>query len=254
VALAVVPRYWPLSLAAAVANQLMLAAIGMWPSSCLLGPNLVRLPTDSPQGVALTFDDGPDPEVTPAVLDLLELHGAVATFFCIGERAVRHPEILQEILRRGHRVENHTFFHSPFFAFSSPRGLDRELNRAQEALAKLTAREPSYFRAPAGIRSPLLEPALARRGLHLAAWTHRGFDTAERNPHRVVQRLLRHLSAGDILLLHDGNSARTRDGRPVVLEALPRILEALGEKGLKTLPLPEVRTSREPKPPPQRHH
>ncbi len=231
------------ALGAAAANQLMLATIGMSPRSSLLGPNLTRLEAahrdlDVGRRVALTFDDGPDPEVTPAVLDLLAEHHARASFFCIGKRADKHPDLVREIVRQGHSVENHTYHHSPFFAFSGLARLGREIDRNQEALEALTARAPIYFRPPAGVRSPLLEPVLASRGLHLATWSRRGFDTTDRNAHRVSGRLLAGLTADSILLLHDGNAARTRNHRPIVLEVLPRVLDALEERDLCAVALP----------------
>ncbi len=221
----------------------MLATIGMYPRSHLLGPNLTRLGGNSAattEGgrVALTFDDGPDPEVTPAVLDLLAERHAKASFFCIGKKAEEHPHLVREIARQGHLVENHTYHHSPLFAFSGLARLGREIDRNQEVIETLTARPPVYFRPPAGIRSPLLEPVLARRGLHLATWSRRGFDTADRDAHRVSRRLLTGLSADSILLLHDGNAARTRSQRPIVLEVLPRVLDALEERGLRAVALP----------------
>jgi peptidoglycan/xylan/chitin deacetylase (PgdA/CDA1 family) len=186
--------------------------------------------------VALTFDDGPDPEVTPRVLDLLAERGARATFFCIGRRARAHPEIVAEIVRRGHEVENHTWSHPNSFACYPPGPMRREIVRAQEALAETAGRRPRYFRAPAGIRNPLLDPLLHAQGLTLVSWTRRGFDTVAREPERVARRLLRGLAGGDVLLLHDGSAARDRQGTPVVLEVLPRLLDALEDRGLTGVP------------------
>ncbi len=235
VALAAAPARWPWIGGALFLNHVALCAAGMSPRSRLLGPNLSRLPNEAAREarVALTFDDGPDPDVTPRVLDLLEEYGAKASFFFIGRRAEQHPGIVTETVRRGHRLENHTYRHSNAFALSGPRSLGREIDHAQECLERLGGRRPVYFRAPAGIRSPWLEPILARRRLTLASWTRRGFDTADRRPDRVARRLLEDLAAGDVLLLHDGNAARDRHHRPIVLEVLPRLLDALAENGLR---------------------
>jgi peptidoglycan/xylan/chitin deacetylase (PgdA/CDA1 family) len=223
-----------------LANHGLLGAAGMWPRSRLLGPNWTRLPdAAAARGeVALTFDDGPDTGVTPAVLELLDRHGAKASFFCIGERALRHPGLCRELAERGNSVENHSFRHRNSFACSGYRGFLRELAAAQEALSELAGRSPRFFRAPFGLRNPLLDPALARLDLRLASWTRRGFDTRERDPDTVLRRLVRNLAPGDILLLHDGNSARTAEGRPVVLEVLPRLLDVLAARGLKPVALP----------------
>ena len=238
--LAMAPRRRKQALGALMANHLVLSLAGMAPRSTLLGPNLVRLPKErlARPSVALTFDDGPDPEVTPKILELLEAAGAKASFFPIARRAERFPGLVSEILERGHRIENHTFSHPNGFAFRGPRGLMREIDRAQEALIRLGAPPPRYFRAPAGIRNPFLDPVLHARGLRLASWSRRGFDTVERRAERVLERLLRNLRTGDILLLHDGNSAKDPEGRPVVLGVLPDLLAVLAERHLAATLLP----------------
>ena len=187
--------------------------------------------------MALTFDDGPDPLVTPRVLDLLEAAGVRGSFFCIGERAARHPNLCREMVQRGHGVENHTQTHGHGFSLLGPRRLAQEIRSAQETLAAITGQAPRFFRAPAGLRNPLLDPVLSRLGLHLATWTRRGFDTRARDPERVTGRLLRGLAAGDILLLHDGNAGRCADGGPMVVEVLPRLLQRVAALGLRPVTL-----------------
>jgi peptidoglycan/xylan/chitin deacetylase (PgdA/CDA1 family) len=233
---------WPWALAAVAANHLVLGIAGMWPRSTLLGPNLTRLPEAARRRgeIALTFDDGPDPEVTPRVLDILEAHDARATFFCIAERALLHPDLVREIVRRGHGVENHSREHQHTFAMLGVRGLRREIALAQQALGELAGREPRFFRPPAGIRNPLLDPVLHGLGLRLVTWTRRGFDTRMRNPRAVAAMLERQLAAGDILLLHDGHAARTAAGVPVTLEVLPRFLETVRSLGLKAVTLDQA--------------
>jgi peptidoglycan/xylan/chitin deacetylase (PgdA/CDA1 family) len=240
VAVAAAPRYWRLALAALAADHALMAAAGLWPTSDLLGPNLRRLPAAAARRgeVALTFDDGPDPRVTPAVIDRLAEHGARASFFCIGRQAEAFPEIAAELVRRGHPVENHSYSHPNSFSLYPRAAQRREVRRAQDVLARVAGRRPGYFRPPAGLRNLLLEPELAAAGLHLASWTRRGYDTVSRDPRRVARRLLGRLAAGDVLLLHDGSSARDRHGSPVVLEVLPRVLDALAERGLRAVPLP----------------
>jgi peptidoglycan-N-acetylglucosamine deacetylase len=233
------PPLWPWALSAVVADHLLLTAAGLWPRSSLLGPNWTRLPDSrqSARAVALTLDDGPDPEVTPRVLALLDEHRARATFFCVGERVARHPELAREIVARGHCVENHSQRHLKSFSLLGPRALAAEVGRAQQAILAATGEVPRFFRAPAGLRNPFLEPVLARAGLHLVSWTRRGFDTVSRDPTRVLRRLTRGLGAGDILLLHDGHAAPAAGGAPVILEVLPRLLGALESAGLKSVTL-----------------
>src|SRR5262249_7374121 len=123
------------------------------------------------------------------------------------------PDLAAEIVRRGHRVENHTWSHPHSFAFFLPKALSREVRQAQEALAEIAAQAPRLFRAPAGIRNPCLDPVLTAAGLTLASWTRRGYDTVDRRADRVAGRLVSGLAAGDVLLLHDRPTvARTAGG------------------------------------------
>ena len=233
------PGGWPWALGLVLGSHAAIAGLSLAPRSQAVGRTLVRLPPGARDGcVALTFDDGPDPEVTPALLDLLDAGGARASFLLIGERARAHPDLVREIARRGHAVENHTLRHVPWFACLGLGALRREVAGAQAVLAPLAGRPPRYVRAPAGIRSPLLDPVLSGLGLHHAAWTRRGYDTRCGNPGRVLRRLLRGLRPGDVLLLHDGNAARTVAGAPVVLEVVPALLTALAHRGLRAVPLP----------------
>jgi peptidoglycan-N-acetylglucosamine deacetylase len=238
-AVVMAPPAWPWALAAVVANHLLITAVGLWPRSSWLGANWTRLPPAcaARNEFALTIDDGPDPAVTPQVLDLLDRHAARATFFCIGTRAERHAELCREIVRRGHAVENHSHRHRHDFSLLGPRGLARELQSSQDALTRVCGQRPVFFRAPAGLRNLFLDPVLARLGLQLASWSARGFDTRERDAQRVARRLLRGLRPGAILLLHDGHAARTAAGTPVLLEVLPIVLEAAAAAGLRTVTL-----------------
>ncbi len=238
--LAAAPGRWRGALALLAANHAVLAAAGALPRSPLLGPNVSRLDgAAAARGeVALTFDDGPHPEVTPRVLDLLDAAGARASFFLIGRRALAHADVVRDIARRGHRVENHTWRHRHDFAFRGPRTLAREVDRAQEALAGLTGRPPDWFRAPAGMRNPCLAGVLAGRGLRLASWSRRAFDTVRRDPVAIGRRLTSGLAGGEVLLLHDGSSARCPGGAAVVLAALPAVLAGLAERELTAVPLP----------------
>ncbi|MDQ7990892.1 MAG: polysaccharide deacetylase family protein [Candidatus Dactylopiibacterium sp.] len=233
------PAWWPLLLGACVANHLLLALAGLLPRTTLLGANLVRLPAAAAARgeVAITLDDGPDPAVTPRVLEILAAHGARATFFCIGERAAAHPELVRAIVAAGHDVENHGQRHRNHLAFSALAGWRREILDAQATLETLTGRAPRFYRALAGIRNPFLDPVLAQAGLRLASWTRRGYDTRNTRADDVLARLTRGLAAGDILLLHDGHAARDGHGEPVILKVLPALLSALAERRLHSVPL-----------------
>ena len=234
--LALHPAWWPGLLGGVAANHLALAAAGAWPRSQLLGPTLHRLPQPG-RRIALTFDDGPDPDATPRILDLLAASGATASFFCIGQRGARHPALLRRIVAEGHSVENHSHTHPRHFAFLVGPALRRQVEDAQAALAAATGTAPRWFRAPMGIRNPLLDPVLHRSGLRLASWTRRGYDTRCRSPAAVLSRLARRVAPGDVLMLHDGNAARTAGGTQVVLDVLPHLLARLRESGLAAVAL-----------------
>jgi peptidoglycan-N-acetylglucosamine deacetylase len=233
------PGAWPWALGAVLADHCVLAACGLTPRCALLGPNLRRLPPQAASRgcIAITIDDGPDPEVTLRVLDQLDERRAQATFFCIGERVARYADVAREIVRRGHAIENHSHRHPHHFSLLGPAAIAREIEEAQETITAIARSRPSFFRAPAGLRSPLLEPQLERLGLKLASWTRRGFDTVNRDASSVLAKLSRNLGGGDILLLHDGRAALTPDGRPVILEVLPRLLDAAAVAGLTSVTL-----------------
>ena len=236
------PSQWPVWLGWVVANHVILATAGLWPRSRLLGSNLTRLPPEAAARgeVALTFDDGPDPLVTPQVLAQLDAAGARATFFCVGDQLRRHPDLARDIVRRGHHIENHTDTHPNLFAAMGWRRMAQQVAGGQAAVEAVTGRAPRLFRAVSGLRNPWLDPILARHGLRLAAWTRRGYDTRTGDAEAVYQRLTRGLAAGDVLLMHDGHAARTPSGQPVVLAVLPRVLAALQAQGLRCVPLADA--------------
>jgi peptidoglycan/xylan/chitin deacetylase (PgdA/CDA1 family) len=244
-ALAVAPRHWRAVAGTLFASHLTLTAASLWPRSQWVGANLRRLPPANGAEIALTFDDGPDPDVTPRVLDLLDAAGMRASFFVIGRRARAHPGLTAEIARRGHRVENHTDTHPHLFACYPAGLLRREVERTQEAVAAATGRRPRLFRAPAGLRNPLLDWVLHRADLRLVSWTRRGFDAVDRDPAAIARRLLAGVLPGDILLLHDGRATARPAGNPVVLEVLPRLLDALIRQGVRSVPIPDPAESEE---------
>ena len=237
--LLVIPRNWPLSLGLVAANHLLLTALGLWPRSTLLGPNHTRLSASatSARQVAITIDDGPDPEVTPLVLDLLDRHAGKATFFCVGRRVAEHAALAREIVSRGHQIENHTQRHLHSFSLLGPKGMAREIAQAQETITAVTGVRPRYFRAPAGLRNPFLDFILVKQHLQLVSWTRRGFDTVQTDAAAILARLTRGLGGGDILLLHDGHTARAADGTPLILKVLPHLLAAIADARLSTVTL-----------------
>lgn len=236
------PATWLWVVATIAADHLLIAAVGLWPRSTWLGSNWVQLPAAARarNEIALTIDDGPDSEVTPQVLALLDRYQVKASFFCIGDKAARHPELCREIVIRGHSVENHSQHHRHHFSLLGIRGYYREIQAAQITLSTITGVSPQFFRAPAGLRNPFLAPVLQHLHLQLASWSVRGFDTQVRDLNKVKNKLLRGLRAGAILLLHDGNTARTINGVPIILAVLPAILDAAAIMRLQFVTLPDA--------------
>lgn len=239
---AAAPPLWPWALGAVVLDHALLTATGLWPRSNWLGANVLRLPAAAVQRreVAVTLDDGPDPDITPQVLDILDAYGARASFFCIAQQAQRHPALTREIVRRGHSVQNHSLRHRHNFSVLGPTSLQREIAAAQDSLAQITGQRPRCFRAPAGLRNLFLDPVLHALDLQLVSWTRRGFDTRQNDPQAVLARLTKDLAAGDIVLLHDRHGATMADGRPVVLAALPLLLQRIRAASLTTATLPDA--------------
>jgi len=190
--------------------------------------------------VALTFDDGPDPENTPALLALLAERKVRATFFCIGERVDRAPELARRSAMEGHSVENHTFRHSPLTNFFSVARLRADLTRAQEAILRATGRAPVFFRPPMGLTNDRVFRAAGELGLGVAGYTARGLDRRADAPDRIAGRLLRKLRPGAVFLLHDAGAPRMR-----LLAVVTLVLDGLHAAGYECVRLDELRTEHE---------
>jgi len=223
----------PVVSAGAIAACALFHAAMAWgivhPRSRLFGPNRSRLDGTEPV-VALTFDDGPHPEVTPRLLDLLKERGVRATFFVIGREAARHPGIVRRIAAEGHTLGNHTERHSYLFWAMRPAALRREIEQAQQAIAAASGVRCRLFRAPVGLKSPFEARVLRALGLELVSWQARFLDRAA-SPARLRRRL-RRVGPGSIILLHDG-ADRSAAGNPALLEVLPGLLESLEARGLR---------------------
>jgi peptidoglycan/xylan/chitin deacetylase (PgdA/CDA1 family) len=190
------------------------------------------------KAVALTFDDGPDPLTTPALLNLLSKHGADATFFVTGKRASAHPELMHDILRRGHAVGNHTYNHDCLFALRSTTRLLKEIESTRDILSGLGIKCLA-FRPPVGITSPRLLEVLRQRDEVVIGFSCRALDGGNRWISNLTTRILKRVRPDDIILLHD---IRPKDGRilPLWLEEVESLLAGLKAKGFKILPLSEL--------------
>lgn len=184
--------------------------------------------TTERRAVWLTIDDGPDEHDTPRILDLLDEHRARATFFVVGERAARRPDLLREILRRGHQIGHHTHTHpaGSFWCAGATR-LSVELDRALDVLRDAGVR-PEFFRPPVGIKHLFLARALAVRRLHCVGWTIRSGDCHSDSPEQLVAAITPRLRAGAIILLHEGPSVP----QSIRIKGIALLLEAIATRDL----------------------
>jgi peptidoglycan/xylan/chitin deacetylase (PgdA/CDA1 family) len=198
--------------------------LGMFVDVVWRGPREAR-------GVALTFDDGPSPEHTPRILDLLDEAGVEATFFVIGRKAAAHPDLVRDIVARGHAVGIHGHVHDRFLTLRSPDVVGDDLAEAIATVEAITGVRPTLFRPPVGLTSPRIARALEWFDLVVVGWSVRALDGWRgARPERVAERVVPRLADGAIVLLHD--AAERDDYPPASLVALPRILAAMHNKDL----------------------
>jgi peptidoglycan/xylan/chitin deacetylase (PgdA/CDA1 family) len=187
-------------------------------------PRTLTVGTD---GVALTFDDGPHPEGTPAVLDLLARAGHLATFFLIGEQVELRPELAKEIVSRGHRVAVHGYRHRLQSRLSANQ-LRADLDRARATIEAATGASPEHHRPPYGVYSPAGLRLAVGSGLKPLLWSRWGKDWRRfTNPRRIATRATRNLRAGDVILLHDADFYSARNSHQRTVEALRLIIAEL---------------------------
>lgn len=237
--MSVLPAGWGVMAAAIIA----VATIGfltyaVWhPSSQFFVPVVSHLQTDEPI-VALTFDDGPDPVFTPQILDVLEAHGARATFFVLGERANRYPDLIRRMHREGHTVGTHTQNHRVRFHFGSAAYVQREIEEAVATVTSILNVRPRLFRPPQGLRTPFFVSGWRRTsGLTCVTWSVRGLDSLPTTARAIVSRIENHLEPGAIVTLHDGTGLGGGHDREPTLEALAAILSECQTRGLRCVPL-----------------
>ncbi|MBL7137694.1 MAG: polysaccharide deacetylase family protein [Bacteroidales bacterium] len=181
---------------------------------------------------ALTFDDGPDPENTPAILRILNRERIPATFFVIGAKLNGNESILREMDAEGHLVGNHSWSHSIWFDFLPARRIRRELTRTAKAVSEITGKSPLLFRPPYGVINPMLSNALRSLAYHVIGWNIRSYDTVHRDPEKTVTKILRKLSPGSIILLHDHLA-----DSPKLLE---RVIDQLRLHGYQIVPITQL--------------
>jgi peptidoglycan/xylan/chitin deacetylase (PgdA/CDA1 family) len=190
------------------------------------------------RGVALTFDDGPHPDHTPRVLDLLAERGAKATFFVVGRKAEAHPAIVRRMHEEGHELGIHSWRHDRFLTLRTPRHVKEDLVKCLDAIERITGERPGLFRPPVGHTSPRVAQAVRELDLEVVGWSVKGMDGLRgAEPAKVARRITGGLEDGAIVLLHD--AAERDDFTPASLEALPAVLDAIEARNLACVAVSE---------------
>jgi len=225
---------WPALVTVIGLYMLGVAAGVTWPKLQFFMPVICRGPTGR-NALALTFDDGPDPSVTPALLALLRRANVKATFFCVGERVQRHADVARQIVTDGHLLGNHGFSHSYRTNLFSTARLRDELRQCQETLAKVAGAPPRFFRPPMGLTNPRVARVARELGLTAVGWSAGGKDQRARSADEILARVRRGLRPGAIILLHDAGVDSA-----VWLAAIEQLLAELPQKGFETCRLDEL--------------
>jgi peptidoglycan-N-acetylglucosamine deacetylase len=184
------------------------------------------------KSVALTFDDGPHGDRSGEILELLQKHDCCASFFLTGSRAEAQPEIVGEMVKRGHLIGNHSYSHSNFFPLFRSSRIRKELENTQHILKDAGAGAVRFFRPPFGVSNPNVARGVKASGMEVAGWSIRSFDTRNEAAGKVVQRILRKMGGGDVILLHETSEN--------ILEILELLLPAIQKAGLGCVTLDQL--------------
>lgn len=217
---------WKVGVPVMLASHALFVVPVFLPNSAFYAPVLSRVPGGD-GNVWLTIDDGPSDDTRP-ILDLLDCHDARATFFLVGERAAARPQLVREILDRGHSLGNHSHSHpqAHFWALG-PGRMAREIGSCQQALAGISGTPPRWYRSVVGMTNPFVAAVLKRHGLTRVGWSARGFDGVDCQPQKVIERISADLAPGAIVLLHEG-AAHGHN-----LAILDAVLQQLRARGLR---------------------
>ena len=205
-------------------------------NSKVFGPVMGHLPTHE-RHVALTFDDGPNPDATPRILDTLGNLGVLATFFILGRHAERWPDIVHRTVSEGHQLGNHGYFHRKLH-LKSPFYVKRDLGLGKRAIERAGAHTPRFFRAPHGFRSPWVSAIARSMGERTIGWSLGVWDSDQPGVTTIVDRTMEGVRPGSIVLLHDGDGYNADGNRLQTAAALPRIINGLRDRGYTFVTLP----------------
>jgi len=186
--------------------------------------------------VAITFDDGPNPEATPRILDALGAGGIRATFFLLGKHIERWPDLARRIAREGHAIGNHGWHHQKLHR-RGPAFIALDIALGAQAITAATGSAPRLFRAPHGFRNPWVNRLAAAQGQRVVGWSLGVWDSDRPGADVIARRALEGTRAGSILLLHDGDGYDPGGDRLQTAEALPAIIRGLRDRGLGFVPL-----------------
>lgn len=200
-------------------------------NSPIFGRPIARLATRD-RAVALTFDDGPNPDATPLILDALRDRGVKATFFILGRHAERWPELVKRVADEGHAIGNHGYFHRKLH-LKSPAYVREDLTLGTEMIARASGSYPRLFRAPHGFRSPWVSSIAGALGQRTVGWSLGVWDSDRPGIDAIVERTVSGARPGSILLLHDGDGYDPRGDRLQTAHAVPRIIDRLREQGYR---------------------
>ncbi len=187
---------------------------------------------DSSGSVAITFDDGPIPGRTEAILEILKSHQVSAAFFCIGNRVEANPELTRRISEEGHLIGNHSFWHEATFDLQTAGSISKELVDTDQSILKAIGKKPGLFRPPYGVTNPMLAKAVNAGGYKTIGWSVRSFDTVIKDGKVLFNRITKSLKGGDVILLHDYSDS--------TLEILPALLDHISKLGLKIVRVDEL--------------
>ena len=179
--------------------------------------------------ISLTFDDGPHPEFTPKILDLLKSANEKASFFLIGKNAEKHPELVKQIIADGHVIGSHSYAHTNNYGFLSRNKVTKDIMKSQKILFDITKKRVQFFRPPFGVTNPNIARAVKNLSLKTFGWSVRSYDTVAKNSETVFKKVIANLKRGDIVLLHDTSE--------LSVEILEKVLKYLKAQNMKSVTL-----------------
>jgi len=194
--------------------------------------------------LALTFDDGPTEPYTSAVVEILKQYDVRATFFLLGRKLELYPEVIKKIAEGGHEIGNHGYSHQ-VLPLRFPAIIRSEIQRTEELIIALTGRKPDLFRAPHGWKGPFLVRTAKRCGYRVISWTRGVRDTDRPGSHKIIERSLKSMKIGAILLFHDGRGLEIRPDCSQLLKALPVIIDKARRLGFKFMTVSELMAASE---------